>query len=215
MRLPFALAFALLTLAACSSDDGGSSPAPPPCEGAACPAAACGADDRVDESGACVHLGWTDCPAGFAPDAAGFGCTEILPAAAASCPARSMPVLGKTACAPVAAAACAAGFETAPGGWGCRAVAASACTGATMEVLGLATCAPVGDCNAAFPPAGSTHFVDAAFTAGQIDGAHFKTLGAALAAAPAGAVIAVQAGSYAEVLAPARSLKIVGRCAGQ
>ncbi|HSO35625.1 MAG TPA: right-handed parallel beta-helix repeat-containing protein, partial [Labilithrix sp.] len=62
---------------------------------------------------------------------------------------------------------------------------------------------------------GATHFVDAAFTAGQIDAAHFKTLGAALAAAPAGAVIAVQAGSYAEVLAPPRSLKIVGRCAGQ
>ena len=196
----------LLLLAACASDDPAEQPAPSP-------VAPCGPDERADENGLCVHLGWTDCPTGFALDAAGFGCTEILPAKA--CGARSMPVLGETTCQPVAAAACAAGFERLPEGWGCRAIAANSCVAATMERLGQATCAPVGDCNAAFPPAGATYVVDAAFTAGQIDATHVQTIGAAIAAAPAGAVIAVAAGSYSEVLRMPRSVRIVGRCAGQ
>ncbi len=209
MQTTCALAcLAFLVLSACSSDGGGATEPTPPT-----PAIACGPDERSDDTGACVHLGWTKCPAGFALDAAGFGCTEVLPAT--TCAARSMPVLGQSACAPVAAAACAAGFEARPDGWGCRAVAASACTGATMEVLGRAACAPVGNCGGAFPPAGATYVVDAAFTPGQIDATHVKTIGAALAAAPAGAVIAVNTGSYAEVLALPRSVRVVGRCAGQ
>ena len=209
MRTTCALSCLLFSLlAGCSSDGGGGGePTDPP------PVVACGADDRTDAAGACVHLGWTQCPAGFALDAAGFGCTEILPAKA--CAARSMPVLGQSACAPVAAAACAAGFEARADGWGCRAVAASACTGATMELLGQAACAPVGVCSATFPPAGATYVVDTAFTPGQIDATHLKTIGAALAAAPAGAVIAVNSGSYAEALTLPRSVKVVGRCASQ
>ncbi len=212
MRLTCPLVFTLLltALAACSSD---ANDAPAPCEGASCVAPPCGPDERTDETGACVHLGWTNCPAGFALDAAGFGCTEVLPAKA--CPARSMPVLGETACQPVAAAACAAGFERLPEGWGCRAIAGSSCVAATMELLGQTTCAPVGDCNAAFPPAGATYIVDKAFTAGQIDATHLQTIGAAISAAPAGAVIAIAAGTYTEVLRMPRSVKIIGRCAGQ
>ncbi|MDB4934882.1 MAG: hypothetical protein JWP87_1854 [Labilithrix sp.] len=201
--------FGLLGLVACSSDE--ASPDPAPCQGEACAPAPCGPDERLDaETAGCTPLGWRDCPDGFALDAAGFGCTDVLPAA--TCGARTMPVLGATTCTPVAASACAAGFERDPSGWGCRAIMANKCTGATMEALGQTACVPVGDCNAAFPPAGATYFVDAAFTAGQIDATHFKTIGAALAAAPADAIVAVQAGSYTEALEPPRSVHIAGRC---
>jgi hypothetical protein len=210
MRLSSAVACALLGLVACSSDEP-SAPDPAPCQGEACGPAACGPDERVDEqTGRCTPLGWRDCPPGFVLDGAGFGCTDVLPAAA--CAAGTMPVLGETTCAPVAASACAAGFERDPSGWGCRAVMASKCTGATMEALGQSACVPVGDCNAAFPPAGATYFVDAAFTAGQLDATHVKTIAAALDAAPANAVIAVQAGTYTEALVPPRSVRIAGRC---
>jgi hypothetical protein len=208
MRLSSAVACALFGLLACSSDE---APAPDPCEGNACAPAPCGPDERVDErTGGCTPLGWRDCPNGFALDGAGFGCTDVLPTSA--CAAGTMPVLGNTTCAPVAAFACAAGFERDKSGWGCRAVMAAKCTGATMEALGQTACVPVGDCNATFPPAGATYFVDAAFTAGQIDATHVKTIQAALDAAPANAVIAVQAGTYTEALVPPRSVRIAGRC---
>jgi hypothetical protein len=215
MRVVALLALALFGLVACSSDDSSPGDGASPCQGDACPKTACTTDERFDVDAArCTPLGWRDCPAGFALDPSNLGCTDVAPADA--CPPLTMPVLGKTACAPVAAAACAAGFERDASGWGCRAVLpASACTGATMEALGQSTCVPVGDCAAAFPPVGATHFVDAAFTAGQVDATHFTTLGAALAAAPAGSVIAVQAGSYSETLTPPRSVRIAGKCAAQ
>ena len=212
MRL-LSLSCALFGLLACAGDEV-AAPEPGACQVAACPPATCGPDERADAlTGGCAPLGWRECPAGFVLDTSGFGCTDVLPAAA--CPSRTMPVLGETVCAPVAAKACAAGFEADPGGWGCRAVVASTCTGATMEVLGQAACVAVGDCAATFPPPGATHIVDAAFTAGQIDATHFKTIGAALGAAPAGALIAVQSGTYTETLTPPRSARIVGRCPAQ
>lgn len=76
---------------------------------------------------------------------------------------------------------------------------AVACTGATRERLGDAACVPVGDCNAPFPPAGAL-LVDDDFTAAQIDATHFRSVGAALAAAPAGGVVAVDAGRYEDVV---------------
>jgi hypothetical protein len=121
-----------------------------------------------------------------------------------------MPLLGQAACQPVGSTACPPGFEADPSGWGCRDVLPSApCTGATIAVLGKTTCQPLGDCAAAFPPAGATHFVD---LAGPVDATHFRSVAAALAAAPAGAVIAVAAGEYRETLVAERPVKLVGRC---
>ena len=213
----------LVVLVACSSDAAGPSPpASVTCPAGtaadatgACVATACTDGQRVDaDTGACKALGWQACPAGFTADASGHGCRDVLPASA--CAAGTMPVLGMTACQPVGPAACAAGFEKAPDGWGCRAVLpAAACTGATKETLGSATCTPIGDCAAAFPPAGATLFVNAAFTAGELDATHVRTIAAALAAAGSNAIIAVEAGTYTEAVAPVKSLRIVGRCPAQ
>ena len=215
---------AALSLAACSGDDaGGGPPAPTACApgtvadaSGACVAVACGPAERrdVEDGGTCKALGWTACPAGFSADASGYGCREVL--TAAPCAAGTMPVLGESACKPVGPATCAAGFERDASGWGCRAVLPSAtCAGATKATLGSGACAPVGDCAAPFPPAGATVFVDAAFTNGQLDATHVRTLAAALAAAPPNAVIAVESGTYSEVLVPTKPVRVVGRCAAQ
>lgn len=211
-----------LSLFACSSD-GGSAPAPTSMACAAgtvadatgaCVAATCTDAQRVDDAGACKTLGWQTCPAGFNADPSGHGCRDVLPAVA--CAPGTMPVLGQSACQPVGPSSCVVGFEKDPSGWGCRSVLpTAACTGATKETLGSATCAPVGDCAAAFPPAGATLFVNAAFTAGQVDATHVRTIGAALTAAAANAVIAVDAGTYTESIAPTKSVRIVGRCPAQ
>ncbi|MDB5214726.1 MAG: hypothetical protein JWO86_2653 [Myxococcaceae bacterium] len=212
----------VVSLLACSSDGGGATASPPSACAAgtvadasgACVPATCTEEQRVDDTGACKTLGWQACPAGFTADPSGHGCRDVLPAA--DCAPGTMPVLGQTACQPVGPATCAAGFEKDPSGWGCRAILpTAACTGATKETLGSATCAPVGDCAAAFPPAGATLFVNAAFTAGQVDATHVRTIGAALAVAGANAVIAVEAGTYTESVAPTKSVRIVGRCPAQ
>lgn len=204
--------FALgLGLVACSSDPAPNEATAPPCEGDGCPPAACTEVERTSDDGKCVPLGTGACAEGFAADPSGFGCQEILPAT--DCAAGAMPVLGETACVPVAAAACPSGFERRSDGWGCRAIVpAEACSGATRAALGSRTCVPVGDCNAAFPPPAATLFVS---PDGPVDATHFATIGAALAAAPAGATIAIAAGTYAEALAPMSSVKLVGRCAAQ
>lgn len=214
------LLLSLLSLSACSSAD---APATPPAPGAcaagtapdatgACVPMACTEAERLDpDTNACKALGWQACPAGFTADPSGHGCRDVLPDH--DCPAGTMPVLGQTACQAVGAASCAAGFERDPSGWGCRAILpAASCAGATKETLGNATCAAVGDCSAAFPPAGAAVFVNAAFTGGQLDATHVKTIAEALAAAAAGAVIAVDAGTYTETIAATKPVRIVGRC---
>jgi hypothetical protein len=164
---------------------------------------------------ACAPVGWSSaCPSGFEPDPSGPGCLDVQPAG--DCPAGTLPTLGSRDCQPVGVAACAAGFTADPSGWGCLPVLpATPCTGATLEVLGQATCQPLGDCAAAFPPPGATHFVDAAFTDLQLDATHFRTLTAALSAAPAGAVIAVESGTYLESVTLSRAVTLAGRCAAQ
>ena len=110
-------------------------------------------------------------------------------------------------------AACPEGSVPRASGWGCEAVVpATACTGATRDVLGSTTCAPVGDCAGAFPPADATLFVD---PNGASDATHFATIGAALVAAGSGAVIAVAAGQYPESLLANKDVTIAGRCAAQ
>jgi hypothetical protein len=163
-------------------------------------------------------LGWVDCPAGFeretgspeTPEA--NACRDVQPDA--DCAPGTMPTLGSKDCRPVGPTECAAGFVRSASGWGCDEVLpATACTGATRESLGSTTCQPVGDCNAPFPPANATLFVNAAYTDPQLDAAHFRTIDAAVTAAPAGAVIAVEAGIYSEGIGPTRAVTIVGRCA--
>lgn len=142
----------------------------------------------------------------------GRGCDAVLPAA--DCPAGTMPRLGSTACHPVGWTTCPPGFVVESSGWGCRAVRPEQpCTGATMQVLGATQCQPVGDCAAPFPPAEATLFVDDSFTTAQLDATHFRTVGAALTSAAAGAVIAVAAGGYSESLTFTRPARVMGQCA--
>jgi hypothetical protein len=154
------------------------------------------------------------CGDGQRPNGSGDGCEPVPPAE--NCPAGQMPRLGTDTCHPVGWTACPDGFATDASGWGCRDVSPSGlCTGATMPRLGQAACQPVGDCAAAFPPADATYFVDASYTAGQLDATHFKSVVAAVAAAPANAVVAVEAGVYPESLNLLRPVRLVGRCAAQ
>jgi hypothetical protein len=155
------------------------------------------------------------CPEGFLRDPARPAvCREIVPAEA--CAAGTAPFIGHSECVPVGwTAPCPDGFVRDASGWGCAdRTPAAACSGAMRESVSSDACVPIGDCNAPFPPAGALE-VDDDFTAGQLDATHFQTIGAALAAAPAGAVVAVAAGRYVESVAVARSVTIVGRCAAQ
>lgn len=121
-------------------------------------------------------------------------------------------MLGEETCQPVGWVDCPPGFERPANSWGCVAVMPAApCTGATMERLGASTCQPVGACDR-FPPTGATLFVD---DDGPQDSTHFRTIGAALAAAPDRAIIAVEAGTYAEAIEFSRPATVVGRCAAQ
>lgn len=174
----------------------------------------CGAGEHVAlDQGGCRPVGWQGCPAGFEADASGYGCAALQ---AESCDPGSMPVIGATTCQAVGWTDCPAGFEADPSGWGCHEVLpAVACTGATLEVLGQPGCQPIGDCAAAFPPAGATLFVDDSFTPGELDATHFLTVSEAIAAAPAGAMVAVASGTYVEDLVFGADVTLIGRCAEQ
>ncbi len=212
-----------LTLAACGSPSTTPDAAVALCpdgtkvpDGGVCvaPEPTCDAGGALTVDGGCAPVGWTQCPVGFALDPSGWDCAPVTNTA--GCDAGAAPQLGTSECGAVGWTQCPAGFAPDPSGWSCDPVLpAAVCSGATREALGTATCVPVGDCAAAFPPAGATLFVDDSFTAGQLDATHFAKISDALSAAPAGATIAVEAGSYTEALAPARAAKLVGRCAGQ
>lgn len=183
-----ALLFFFLLLAGCSGD----------------PDAGSGAGSGETDRGPCEE--------GFAPIAGEAGCAPILPKSA--CAPGTMAQVGSESCAPVGATTCGAGFAADPSGWGCDAVLpASPCSGDTRERLGKTTCEPISDCSAAFPPPGATHFVS---PNGAEDATHFRTIAAAFAAAPSGSVIAIDSGTYREVLTLSRSnVKVVGRCPAQ
>jgi hypothetical protein len=155
------------------------------------------------------------CAEGFARDPAQPAvCREIVPAG--ECGPGTAPFIGQKECTPVGwTAPCPEGFVRDPSGWGCAdRTPAAACTGATRESTSSDACVTVGSCNAAFPPAGALQ-VDDDFTAGQLDATHFRTIASAVAAAPAGAVIAVAAGRYAESIDVPHAMTIAGRCAEQ
>jgi hypothetical protein len=180
----------------------------------------CGDDDRADPGGAGGAGGGgcdddcKGCPEGFAPRAAGIGCEAIVPAD--PCPAGTMPSLGDEACVPVGSPACPAGFVLDETGYGCAdVVPASPCAGATRDVLGSATCQPIGDCGAPFPPVDATLFVDDDFGPAEIDATHFDNIGAAITAAPPGATIAIEAGTYVEAIDATKPVTLIGRCPAQ
>jgi hypothetical protein len=175
--------------------------------------------DRPDADGAgggtcvspeCVEP--TDaCPSGFHEDPDG-GCRVIV--SEAECPVGTRPVVGSSSCAPVGWTDCPAGFVPDPSGWGCAdVVPTSACQGATRDAVGESACQPIGDCDAAFPPADATYFVRASYSDAELDATHFRAIGDAVAAAPSGAVIAVDEGVYVEALAISAPISLVGRCA--
>lgn len=195
-----AVAVAALVAAGCSTPmtphDAGTTPVD----------AGCAAGTLADAAGACVAVG-ARCGEGFQRDDSGFGCAPVL----VTCGAGQLAVPGE-ACADLGWRACPAGFIR--DDWSCAPVLpATACTGATRAALGSGTCAPIGDCDAPFPPGGATHFVDATLT--QPDATHFVTIAAAVAAAPAGATIAIAPGTYRESLTLPRAVRLVGRCPAQ
>ncbi|MFZ5443185.1 MAG: right-handed parallel beta-helix repeat-containing protein [Myxococcota bacterium] len=206
MRLPLLSSCALAALLfAC--------PAPPStCDGSEC------APDASVDAGLCApgtfrtatgecHDVSTPCAAGFERDPSGWGCVASL----AACDAGAISVPGE-GCTAVGWSTCPAGFTH--DGWSCEpTLPATACTGATRAALGASSCVPVGDCAATFPPTAATLFVDATLDGG--DATHFATITAALAAAPAGATIAIAPGTYREALTPTRAVKLVGRCPAQ
>lgn len=158
--------------------------------------------------------GGSACPELFRAAADGSGCEPVLPIA--DCPAGQMPFRGIETCQPVGWTNCPAGFEADPSGWGCREILPQApCSAATSERLGQRTCAPVGDCSAPFPPPNATFFVDDSYLPSQLDARHTQTIFHALQNAPAGAVIAVDEGSYFESNAIDRRVAIIGRCAAK
>ncbi|MGV3624166.1 MAG: right-handed parallel beta-helix repeat-containing protein [Archangium sp.] len=155
--------------------------------------------------GRCVEVG-ARCGEGFQRDDSGFGCVPVL----ATCGDGQLAVPG-SACADIGWTNCPAGFTD--DGWSCAPVLpTTTCTGATRAALGNDVCSPIGDCNAPFPPSAATYFVDASATP---DATHFATITAALAAAPAGATVAISPGTYRESVTVPRGVKLVGKCAAQ
>jgi len=91
---------------------------------------------------------------------------------------------------------------------------ADPCPKGLMALPGETACRPVMDCGAGtwgdIPVDGETIYVDGSYLGGDSDGSQQKpwtTISAAVAAAPAGALVAVAAGSYVEgsTFAPARA----------
>ena len=135
--------------------------------------------------------------------------TPIAAAVLDTCEAGTMISLDGTSCGPVGVtmSALAAGFEKNEDGWGFHAVRpAKPCTGATRTVLGQTECAPIDDCDGAFPPPGATVV--------RPDSA--ASLGAIVASAKPGSVIALERGTYAlgdQTITPNGDVSLIGRCA--
>lgn len=201
-RLAVVLAFGAY---ACGDDaSSGTSTTPPPGAPLVCEAGSAANGDR------CVPAGFEECPDGAGKD--GAPCGQV----AGSCAPGTVAFFGQTTCTAVGPGDCPSGFEREGSGLGCKPVVTSAeCTGATRPRLGATTCVPVGDCDAPFPPAGATYFVDDSYTAGQIDAKHFATIQAAVVAAPSGATIAIEEGTYSGTVTLPKAVTLVGRCAAK
>jgi hypothetical protein len=114
---------------------------------------------------------------------------------------------------------CAAGFEP-DGEAGCVAVLPAPCADGTMAIPGETTCREVAPCEpgpwGAAPVDGATVYVDGAYPGADSDGSEprpWKTIDAAMQAAPSGALVAIAAGTYAENLHTyGRPVRLWGRC---
>lgn len=164
------------------------------------------------DAGTSVDAALSPCAEGFRALPDGIGCDAVLPAS--DCPSGTRARIGSEACAKLPTATCPS-FMPYDAARGACADAApkAACAGATREAAFEAACAPVGDCAAAFPPAGASVFVNAAFSPSELDATHVRTIGEALGVAAAGATIAIDSGTYEESLAPNKPVTLAGRCA--
>lgn len=157
-----------------------------------------------------MPAGFDECPEGKGKG--GAPCGE----AAHACVPGTVAFFGQARCTAVGPGECPSGFTRDASGFGCMPVfAKTTCTGASRPRLGERSCVPVGDCNAPFPPPGAAYFVDDSYTAGQLDGTHFATIQAAVAAAPSGATIAIEEGSYSGTVTLPKAVTLVGRCAAK
>jgi hypothetical protein len=126
----------------------------------------------------------------------------------------------KGACLPagVPEGECGEGF-TSDASHGCQAILpAQACSPGAMAVPGEGSCGAVAPCPdgtwGGIADGSATHYVDGSF-AGKSDGskqAPWRKIGDAIAAASAGAVVAVAAGSYAESLVLDKPIVLRGKC---
>ena len=207
-RLVLGFALVLLGATACDDESGNESGA----DGgspSSCPPGLTGL------GAACVPA-LESCPADSVP-VAGGGCQQV---GVAACPGGLATPGG--ACAPVGSrAACPAGWTRGTGGWCEPRLPSAACPQGARTVVGQATCRPVGECGSGtygeIKATAKTVFVDGSHAGGSSDGTQAKpytSIGAALAAAPSGAEIAVAAGEYAEDVTLTGPTTLVGRCAG-
>jgi len=132
------------------------------------------------------------------------------------CPSDAVPSLGGGCSAiGVPRDACAEGFAH-DGAGGCEPILPpAACAKGTYAIPGETSCHPVGTCPAAETTADL--YVDGSFV-GASDGsksAPFATIGAALAVAKSGAVVAIAKGRYSEALVIARPVTLAGSCAAE
>jgi hypothetical protein len=191
-----------------------------------------------DDTDAPAADGGTDGPVGQCPSglkAAGSACIPVLD----DCQGHAVPIPGG-GCKPIGVEECTGGLKlpsdasctrvgppaTCPTGWtaGSDGLCApvlptAACSGATMEVIGKASCQPVGDCGTGtwgkITGGATTIYVDQSYTGGGSDGSSAKpytTVAAAAAAATAGGHLAIAAGAYQENIKVAKQLTIEGRC---
>lgn len=136
------------------------------------------------------------------------------------CPAGEKP-LDDGSCQPagVPADRCAVGFEH-DGDAGCDPVLpAEPCESGLMAIMGESACRQIMDCGQGpwgdIPIDGTTQYVDATYAGNDSDGSETRpwiTITEAVAAASAGAVIAVAAGSYEEDVVLSQAMRLWGRC---
>ncbi len=192
---PTLVAVAALALGCQAPDDPGDQPQPPPGDGSR-PPELCAPGTLPPDCSAPGVPAWT-CPAGSLPGANG-------------CDAPGVPAGG-----------CGQGFVNDDGG-GCQPVLpASACGAGQLAVPGDAACHAPAACGAGtwgdIPVDAATVYVDAAAAPGGDGSAAkpFTTIGAAVAKAMPGQLVAIAAGTYAEALVLDKPLKLVGRCPEQ
>jgi hypothetical protein len=119
----------------------------------------------------------------------------------------------------VPAESCSDGFIATDGG--CQAVLPpEPCGDGEMAIVGETSCRAIAPCGEApwgeIPVDSTTVYVDGSYAGGSSDGseaAPWTTIGEAVAAAPAGAVVAIASGTYAEdVRIEGAALRLWGRC---